>query len=151
LSKQTYRAVVGSIQIFHKRASEGLAGDIVGLRLRGIESTQLKRGQVLAAPGSITPLHTKFEAQVYVLSADECGRRWPFFTGYRPQFYFRTARVTGAITLPPGTEMGLPGCNVGLTVELLDSSPIPLEEGQRFVVREGGRCVATGCVTRILE
>src|SRR5437660_1227647 len=121
----------------------------VGVLLRGIERTDLERGQVLAKPGSITP-HTKFEAAIYVLSKDEGGRHTPFFTGYRPQFYFRTTDVTGAVTLPEGVEMCMPGDNVKVTVKLLDESPIAMEENLRFAIREGGRTVGSGVVTKIL-
>jgi elongation factor Tu len=118
--------------------------------LRGIERTDLERGQVLAKPNSITP-HTKFEAQVYVLSKEEGGRHTPFFSGYRPQFYFRTTDVTGTSTLPDGVEMCMPGDNVKIKVELLADSPIAMEENLRFAIREGGRTVGSGVVTKILE
>ena len=134
--------------MFRKLLDEGMAGDNVGALLRGIKSEDVERGQVLAKPGSITP-HTKFEAEVYVLTKEEGGRHTPFFTGYRPQFYFRTTDVTGVCTLPEGIEMVMPGDNVKLMVELI--TPIAMDEGLRFAIREGGRTVGAGVVTKIIE
>jgi elongation factor Tu len=150
LMKQPRKTVVTGVEMFNKTLDRGIAGDNVGVLLRGIERTDLERGQVLAKPGSITP-HTKFEASVYVLSKEEGGRHTPFFTGYRPQFYFRTTDVTGSVTLPSGVEMCMPGDNVNLTVELIAESPIAMDEGLRFAIREGGRTVGSGVVTKILE
>jgi elongation factor Tu len=150
LMKASKKTVVTGVEMFNKTLEYGTAGDNVGVLLRGIERTDLERGQVLAKPGSITP-HTKFEAQVYVLSKDEGGRHTPFFNGYRPQFYFRTTDVTGSVTLPSGVEMCMPGDNVKVTVELIAESPIAMEENLRFAIREGGRTVGSGVVTKILE
>ncbi len=150
LSRQPRKTVVTGVEMFQKTLEEGIAGDNVGVLLRGIERDQLERGQVLAKPGSITP-HTKFEAQVYVLSKEEGGRHTPFFSGYKPQFYFRTTDVTGTITLPQGVEMCMPGDNVKVTVELLPDMPIAMDEGLRFAIREGGRTVGSGVVTKIIE
>jgi len=149
LMKAPKKTVVTGVEMFNKTLEYGVAGDNVGVLLRGIERTDLERGQVLAKPGSITP-HTKFEAQVYVLSKDEGGRHTPFFNGYRPQFYFRTTDVTGSVTLPQGVEMCMPGDNVQMTVELIQDSPIAMEENLRFAIREGGRTVGSGVVTKIL-
>jgi elongation factor Tu len=149
LTKSSRKTVVTGVEMFNKTLEYGMAGDNVGVLLRGIERTDLERGQVLAKPGSITP-HTKFEADVYVLSKEEGGRHTPFFTGYRPQFYFRTTDVTGSVTLPQGVEMCMPGDNVKMTVELLAESPIAMDEGLRFAIREGGRTVGSGVVTKIL-
>jgi elongation factor Tu len=149
LMKGSKKTVVTGVEMFNKTLDKGIAGDNVGVLLRGIERTDLERGQVLAKPGSITP-HTKFEASVYVLSKDEGGRHTPFFTGYRPQFYFRTTDVTGSVTLPEGVEMCMPGDNVNVTVELIAESPIAMDEGLRFAIREGGRTVGSGVVTKIL-
>ncbi|MHB1422464.1 MAG: elongation factor Tu [Gemmataceae bacterium] len=149
LMKAPRKTVVTGVEMFNKTLEYGVAGDNVGVLLRGIERTDLERGQVLAKPGSITP-HTKFEAQVYVLSKDEGGRHTPFFNGYRPQFYFRTTDVTGSVTLPSGIEMCMPGDNVSVTVELIQDSPIAMEENLRFAIREGGRTVGSGVVTKIL-
>ena len=149
LMKQSKKTVITGVEMFQKTLEFGLAGDNVGVLLRGVERTDIERGQVLAKPGSITP-HTKFEAQVYVLSKDEGGRHTPFFSGYRPQFYFRTTDVTGNVTLPQGVEMCMPGDNVKVTVELLADSPIAMEENLRFAIREGGRTVGSGVVTKIL-
>jgi elongation factor Tu len=149
LMKQPRKTTVTGVEMFQKTLEYGVAGDNVGVLLRGIERTELERGQVLAKPGSITP-HTKFESQVYVLSKDEGGRHTPFFTGYRPQFYFRTTDVTGSVTLPEGVEMCMPGDNVAMTVELIQDSPIAMEENLRFAIREGGRTVGSGVVTKIL-
>jgi elongation factor Tu len=143
------RAVtVTGVEMFQKTLDQGEAGDNVGCLLRGVERTEIERGQVLAKPGSIKP-HKKFAAQVYVLSKEEGGRHTPFFNGYRPQFYIRTTDVTGAIGLPEGVEMVIPGDNVTMTVELL--APVALEEGSRFAIREGGRTVGAGAVTKITE
>jgi elongation factor Tu len=150
LMKQPKKTVVTGVEMFNKTLEYGVAGDNVGVLLRGIERTDLERGQVLAKPGSITP-HTKFEAQIYVLSKDEGGRHTPFFNGYRPQFYFRTTDVTGTVALPQGVEMCMPGDNVAITVELIQDSPIAMEENLRFAIREGGRTVGSGVVTKILE
>jgi elongation factor Tu len=149
LMKAPRKTVVTGVEMFNKTLEYGTAGDNVGVLLRGIERTELERGQVLAKPGSITP-HTKFEANVYVLSKEEGGRHTPFFTGYRPQFYFRTTDVTGTATLPEGVEMCMPGDNVKMTVELIQDSPIAMEEQLRFAIREGGRTVGSGVVTKIL-
>jgi elongation factor Tu len=149
LMKAPRKTVITGVEMFNKTLDYGMAGDNVGVLLRGIERDDLERGQVLAKPGSITP-HTKFEARVYVLSKEEGGRHTPFFTGYRPQFYFRTTDVTGTATLPQGIEMCMPGDNVDMTVELLPDSPIAMDEGLRFAIREGGRTVGSGVVTKIL-
>jgi len=149
LMKAPKKTTVTGVEMFQKTLDRGIAGDNVGILLRGIERNELERGQVLAKPGSITP-HTKFEASVYVLSKEEGGRHTPFFTGYRPQFYFRTTDVTGSVTLPEGVEMCMPGDNVNVTVELLAESPIAMDEGLRFAIREGGRTVGSGVVTKIL-
>jgi elongation factor Tu len=149
LMKAPRKTVVTGVEMFNKTLEFGLAGDNVGVLLRGIERTDLERGQVLAKPGSITP-HTKFEASVYILSKDEGGRHTPFFTGYRPQFYFRTTDVTGTVALPQGVEMCMPGDNVNISVELIPESPIAMDEGLRFAIREGGRTVGSGVVTKIL-
>ena len=144
--KDTQKTVVTGIEMFRKQLDFAEAGDNAGVLLRGISREQVQRGQVLAKPGSVTP-HTKFEAQVYVLSKEEGGRHTPFFTNYRPQFYFRTTDVTGVVTLPEGTEMVMPGDNVSMTVELI--APIALENGTKFSIREGGRTVGAGTVTKI--
>ena len=146
--RDTQKTTVTGIKMFRKLLDEGRAGDNVGALLRGTKKEEVERGQVLCKPGSITP-HTKFEATVYVLNKDEGGRHKPFFTNYRPQFYFRTTDVTGTITLPEGTEMVMPGDNTKMTVEL--GKPIAMDEGLRFAIREGGRTVASGRVTKILE
>jgi len=140
--------VVTGVEMFHKQLDEGLAGDNLGLLLRGIERTDVERGQVIAKPGSITP-HKKFLAQVYVLKKEEGGRHKAFFNGYRPQFYIRTMDVTGNITLPEGVEMVMPGDDVNLTVELI--VPVALEQGSKFAIREGGLTVGAGVVTKINE
>ncbi len=145
---QHKETVATSLEMFRKILDEAQAGDNVGVLLRGIDRDEIERGMVLAAPGSITP-HTNFTAQVYVLSKDEGGRHTPFFTGYRPQFYFRTTDVTGTLHLPEGVEMVMPGDNTEMTVELI--TPIAMEEGQRFAIREGGRTVGAGRVTGILK
>jgi len=148
LSKEIKKTVVTGVEMFRKTLDEGQAGDNLGLLLRGIEKDEVERGMVVAKPGSITP-HTKFNAEVYVLKKEEGGRHTPFFTGYRPQFYFRTTDVTGTITLPEGVEMVMPGDNVNLTTELI--APIAMEEGLRFAIREGGRTVGAGVITKIIE
>ena len=145
---ETRKTTVTGIEMFRKEMEQGEAGDNCGILLRGIKKEEVERGQVLAKPGSITP-HTKFECEVYVLSKEEGGRHTPFFGGYRPQFYVRTTDVTGTVTLPEGTEMVMPGDNVALTVELV--APIALEEGTKFAIREGGRTVGAGIVTKIIE
>jgi elongation factor Tu len=142
------KTVITGVEMFRKILDEGQAGDNVGLLLRGVDKEELKRGMVVAKPGSITP-HTKFEGQVYVLKKEEGGRHTPFFTGYRPQFYFRTTDVTGSIGLPEGVEMVMPGDNVNMSVELIE--PIAMEEGLRFAIREGGRTVGAGVVGKIIE
>jgi elongation factor Tu len=134
--------------MFRKLLDEVQAGDNVGILLRGIDKDEVERGQVLAKPGSVTP-HTNFEAQVYILSKEEGGRHTPFFNGYRPQFYFRTTDVTGTANLPDGVEMVMPGDNIAMTVELI--APIAMEDGLRFAIREGGRTVGAGRVTKILK
>ncbi len=144
--RDTQKTVVTGVEMFRKILDEGQAGDNVGCLLRGVKRDEVERGQVLAKPGSITP-HTKFEAEVYVLTKEEGGRHTPFFNGYRPQFYFRTTDVTGVATLPEGTEMVMPGDNVRLAVELI--TPIAMEEGLRFAIREGGRTVGAGVVAKI--
>jgi elongation factor Tu len=141
------KTIVTGVEMFRKLLDEGFAGDNVGLLLRGIDKKDIERGMVLAKPGSIKP-HTKFQAEVYVLTKEEGGRHTPFFKGYRPQFYFRTTDVTGAIELPAGTEMVMPGDNVQMTIELI--IPIAMEEQLRFAIREGGRTVGAGVVTKIL-
>jgi elongation factor Tu len=141
-------STVTGVEMFKKLLNDAQAGDNVGVLLRGIERTDIERGQVLAKPGSITP-HTNFEAEVYVLKKDEGGRHTPFFKGYKPQFYIRTTDVTGAVTLPEGMEMVMPGDNVQMKVELI--SPIAMEEGLRFAIREGGRTVGAGVVTKIIK
>ncbi|HKK23830.1 MAG TPA: elongation factor Tu [Pseudohaliea sp.] len=146
--KDTKKTTCTGVEMFRKLLDEGVAGDNVGVLLRGTKRDDVERGQVLAKPGSITP-HTKFEAEVYVLSKDEGGRHTPFFGGYRPQFYFRTTDVTGSVDLPEGVEMVMPGDNVKMTVSLI--APIAMEDGLRFAVREGGRTVGAGVVSKILE
>ena len=146
--KDTTTTTCTGVEMFRKLLDEGRAGENVGVLLRGTKREEVERGQVLAKPGSITP-HTKFEAEVYVLSKDEGGRHTPFFTGYRPQFYFRTTDVTGACELPDGVEMVMPGDNVQMTVELI--APIAMEDGLRFAIREGGRTVGAGVVAKILD
>ncbi len=146
--KATSKTVCTGVEMFRKLLDEGRAGDNIGALLRGTKKEEVERGQVLAKPGSITP-HTNFEAQVYVLTKDEGGRHTPFFGNYRPQFYFRTTDITGAIELPSGTEMVMPGDNTEMTVELI--APIAMEEGLRFAIREGGRTVGAGRVTKILK
>jgi elongation factor Tu len=144
----TKKTVVTGVEMFRKLLDQGEAGDNVGLLLRGVEKHEIERGMVLAKPGSITP-HTHFEAEVYVLTKEEGGRHTPFFKGYRPQFYFRTTDVTGSVELPAGVEMVMPGDNVQMTIELI--TPIAMDEGLRFAIREGGRTVGAGVVTKILK
>jgi elongation factor Tu len=146
--KDTQKTVVTGVEMFRKMLDEGMAGDNVGLLLRGIEKEKLERGMVVAAPGSVTP-HMKFKGKVYVLKKEEGGRHTPFFNGYRPQFYFRTTDVTGVATLPEGTEMVMPGDDVELAIELI--TPIAMEKELRFAIREGGRTVGAGVVTEIIE
>jgi elongation factor Tu len=146
--RDTVKRVVTGVEMFKKLLDEGMAGDNVGLLLRGTEKKEVERGQVIAAPGSITP-HTHFKAQVYVLTKEEGGRHTPFFNGYRPQFYFRTTDVTGVAELPEGTEMVMPGDNTNLTIKLI--TPIAMEKGLRFAIREGGRTVGAGTISEILE
>ena len=146
--KPTVKTICTGVEMFRKLLDQGQAGDNVGILLRGTKREDVERGQVLAKPGSITP-HTKFTAEIYVLSKDEGGRHTPFFQGYRPQFYFRTTDVTGAVELPSGTEMVMPGDNVSVTVNLI--APIAMEEGLRFAIREGGRTVGAGVVARVIE
>jgi elongation factor Tu len=146
--KDTQTTTVTGVEMFRKLLDEGQAGDNVGVLLRGTKREEVERGQVLCKPGSIKP-HTKFEAEVYVLSKEEGGRHTPFFNGYRPQFYFRTTDVTGACDLPEGTEMVMPGDNVNMVVSLI--APIAMEEGLRFAIREGGRTVGAGVVAKIIE
>ena len=146
--KPTLKTVCTGVEMFRKLLDQGQAGDNVGVLLRGTKREEVERGQVLAKPGSILP-HTKFTAEIYVLSKDEGGRHTPFFPGYRPQFYFRTTDVTGAIELPAGTEMVMPGDNISVSVELI--APIAMEEGLRFAIREGGRTVGAGVVATVIE
>ena len=146
--KATHRTTVTGVEMFRKLLDEGRAGDNVGCLLRGVDRDEVERGQVLAQPGSITP-HTRYRAAVYVLTAEEGGRHKPFFPGYRPQFYIRTLDITGSITLPTGVDMVMPGDNVEMEVELI--SPVALETGSRFAIREGGRTVGAGSITEILE
>jgi elongation factor Tu len=146
--KPTRTTVVTGVEMFKKLLDEGTAGDNVGLLLRGVERKDIERGQVIAKPGSITP-HTKFKAEAYVLTKEEGGRHTPFFTGYRPQFYFRTTDVTGVAALPTGVEMVMPGDNVAMEIELI--APIAMEKGLRFAIREGGRTVGAGTVSEVIE
>jgi elongation factor Tu len=146
--RDTVKTTCTGVEMFRKLLDEGRAGDNVGVLLRGTKREDVERGQVLAKPGSITP-HTKFECEVYILSKDEGGRHTPFFSNYRPQFYFRTTDVTGACDLPEGVEMVMPGDNIKMTVSLI--APIAMEEGLRFAIREGGRTVGAGVVSKILE
>ncbi|MEE9558738.1 MAG: elongation factor Tu, partial [Candidatus Brocadiales bacterium] len=148
LTDEVKKTVVTGVEMFNKTLEEGRAGDNVGILLRGVDKDNLERGQVLAKPGSITP-HTKFEGEVYILSKEEGGRHTPFFKGYRPQFYFRTTDVTGVAALPEGTDMVMPGDNVRLTIELI--TPIAMEENLRFAIREGGKTVGAGVVTKVLQ
>ena len=146
--RPTFKRVVTGVEMFRKLLDQGQAGDNIGLLLRGTEKTEVERGQVVAKPGTITP-HTKFKAEIYVLTKEEGGRHTPFFKGYRPQFYFRTTDVTGSAQLPSGVEMVMPGDNVALEVELI--TPIAMEKGLRFAIREGGRTVGAGTISEIVE
>jgi elongation factor Tu len=146
--RPTQKTTVTGVEMFRKLLDQGQAGDNAGLLLRGTKRDEVERGQVLAKPGTITP-HTEFEAEVYVLSKEEGGRHTPFFKGYRPQFYFRTTDVTGSISLPEGVEMVMPGDNVKMMVTLI--APVAMEEGLRFAIREGGRTVGAGVVSKILK
>ncbi|HCZ49604.1 MAG TPA: elongation factor Tu, partial [Gammaproteobacteria bacterium] len=146
--RDTQKTTCTGVEMFRKLLDEGRAGDNIGVLLRGTKRDEVERGQVLCKPGSITP-HTKFEAEVYVLSKEEGGRHTPFFANYRPQFYFRTTDVTGAVTLPEGVEMVMPGDNVKIAVNLI--TPIAMDEGLRFAIREGGRTVGAGVVAKIVE
>ena len=146
--KETQKTTCTGVEMFRKLLDQGQAGDNIGVLLRGTKREEVERGQVLAKPGTITP-HTKFEAEVYVLSKEEGGRHTPFFANYRPQFYFRTTDVTGAVTLSEGVEMVMPGENVKITVELI--APIAMEEGLRFAIREGGRTVGAGVVSKVIQ
>lgn len=146
--KETKKTVVTGIEMFKKTLDEARAGDNVGLLLRGVEKKEVLRGQVIAKPGTITP-HSEFEAEIYILTKEEGGRHTPFFTGYRPQFYIRTADVTGEVTLPAGVEMVMPGDNVKITAKLI--YPVALEQGSKFAIREGGRTVGAGVITKILK
>jgi elongation factor Tu len=146
--RDTRTTVCTGVEMFKKLLDEGVAGDNVGLLLRGVERKDIERGQVIAKPGSITP-HTKFKAEAYILTKEEGGRHTPFFTGYRPQFYFRTTDVTGVAALPEGVEMVMPGDNVAMEVELI--TPIAMEKGLRFAIREGGRTVGAGTISEIVE
>ena len=145
--RETQKKTVTGVEMFKKLLDQGQAGDNIGVLLRGVERTDVERGQVLAKPGSITP-HTKFKGKVYILSKDEGGRHTPFFNNYRPQFFIRTTDVTGSTTLPQGVEMVMPGDDVELEIELI--SPIAIEKGLKFAIREGGRTVGAGTVTEIL-
>ena len=147
LSEKTKKTVVTGVEMFRKSLDEAMAGDNVGLLLRGVEKDEVQRGQVIAKPGTVTP-HTEFEAQLYVLTKEEGGRHTPFFTGYRPQFYIRTTDVTGEVTLPKGVEMVMPGDNITGQVKLI--TPVALEEGLRFAVREGGKTVGAGVITKVI-
>ena len=146
--RETAKTVVTGVEMFRKILDQAEAGDNVGILLRGTKREDIERGQVLCKPGSVTP-HTKFEGQVYVLTKEEGGRHTPFFTNYRPQFYFRTTDITGTVMLPEGVEMVMPGDNVTITGELIH--PIAMEEGLKFAIREGGRTVGSGRVTKIIE
>jgi len=145
--KDTLKSTVTGLEMFRKLLDEAMAGDNVGVLLRGIEKTQVERGQVLAKPGSVTP-HTEIEAEVYILSKDEGGRHTPFFTGYKPQFFIRTADITGDVTLPEGVEMVMPGDSAKMKIKLI--APIAMEEGLRFAIREGGHTVGAGVITKII-
>jgi len=146
--KPTAKTIAISVEMFNKILDEGKAGDNVGILLRGLKKEDVERGQILAKPGSITP-HTEFEGEVYILTKEEGGRHTPFFTGYKPQLYFKTTDVTGEVTLSEGTEMVMPGDTVGLKVKLL--TPIAMEEKQGFAIREGGRTVGSGVVTKVIK
>jgi len=144
----TRKTVVTGVEMFRKMLDEGFAGDNVGLLLRGVEKDDIERGQVVIKPGSITP-HTEFDSEIYILTKDEGGRHTPFFKGYKPQFYIRTTDVTGEVTLPSGVEMVMPGDTVKLGIKLI--APIAMEDGMRFAIREGGRTVGAGVVTKIIK
>ena len=146
--KNTVKTVVTGVEMFRKLLDSGEAGDNIGALRRGTKREEVERGQVLAAPGSITP-HTKFKAEAYILTKEEGGRHTPFFSNYRPQFYFRTTDVTGQVVLPEGTEMVMPGDNIKMKVELI--APIAMEDGLRFAIREGGRTVGAGVVSKIVK
>jgi elongation factor Tu len=146
--KATTKTIVTGVEMFRKLLDQGEAGDNIGALLRGTKREEVERGQVLAKPGSITP-HTKFKAEAYILTKEEGGRHTPFFSNYRPQFYFRTTDVTGTIALPAGTEMVMPGDNISMEVNLI--APIAMDEGLRFAIREGGRTVGAGVVASIIE
>jgi elongation factor Tu len=146
--KATQKTVATGVEMFRKLLDEGRAGDNIGVLLRGTKREEVERGQVLAKPGSITP-HTKFNAEAYVLTKEEGGRHTPFFNGYRPQFYFRTTDVTGVVKLPDGTEMIMPGDNINVEIELI--TPVAMDDGLKFAIREGGRTVGAGVVTKILQ
>jgi len=146
--RPTIKTTCTGVEMFRKLLDEGVAGDNVGLLLRGVDRKDIERGQVVSKPGSITP-HTKFKAEAYVLTKEEGGRHTPFFTGYRPQFYFRTTDVTGVATLPAGVEMVMPGDNVAMDIELI--APIAMEKGLRFAIREGGRTVGAGTVSDVID
>jgi elongation factor Tu len=146
--RPTEKKVVTGVEMFRKLLDEGVAGDNIGVLLRGVEKTDVERGQVLANPGSIKP-HTKFKGEVYILSKEEGGRHTPFFNGYRPQFYIRTTDVTGVLKLPEGVEMVMPGDNTTITGELI--TPVAIEKGSRFAIREGGRTVGAGTISEIIE
>jgi elongation factor Tu len=146
--KATQKTVATGVEMFRKLLDEGQAGDNIGVLLRGTKREEVERGQVLAKPGSITP-HTKFNAEAYVLTKEEGGRHTPFFNGYRPQFYFRTTDVTGVVKLPEGTEMVMPGDNINVEIELI--TPVAMDEGLKFAIREGGRTVGAGVVTKIIQ
>jgi len=146
--RPTIKRIVTGVEMFRKLLDEGRAGDNIGLLLRGTEKSDVERGQVVAKPGSITP-HTKFKAEVYVLTKEEGGRHTPFFAGYRPQFYFRTTDVTGSVKLPAGVEMVMPGDNISVEIELI--TPIAMEKGLRFAIREGGRTVGAGTIAEVIE
>jgi elongation factor Tu len=148
IKKDTKKTVVTGVEMFHKQLDEGQAGDNVGILLRGVEKNQVERGQVLAKPGSVTQ-HKEFEAEVYILTKEEGGRHTPFFSGYRPQFYIRTADVTGEVKLPEGVEMVMPGDNAKMTVKLIQ--PVAIEQGLRFAIREGGKTVGAGAISKILS
>jgi elongation factor Tu len=148
LSEKPIKTVATGVEMFRKLLDQAEAGDNVGILLRGVDKKEVKRGQVIAAPGTITP-HTKFKGEIIILTKEEGGRHTPIFSGYRPQFYFRTTDVTGTVTLPEGVEMAMPGDNLTVTCELI--TPIAMEKGVRFAIREGGRTIAAGVVTEIIE
>jgi elongation factor Tu len=146
--RATQKTVATGVEMFRKLLDEGQAGDNIGVLLRGTKREEVERGQVLAKPGSITP-HTRFNAEAYVLTKEEGGRHTPFFNGYRPQFYFRTTDVTGVVKLPQGTEMVMPGDNINVEIELI--TPVAMDEGLKFAIREGGKTVGAGIVTKIIQ